>query len=687
MRDGRTLRGVRVVAVTLVVVAALVTTAAGTPTLDVRIDGQDVRDGDELVVTGDPSVRVEATANGSLRRVEILVNRSVRQSFTPDSESVMELVELDLDDGKHEISVRTVTESGEERQLTVTVTKDSTGPKILYTSPFQSSTNPGTETVDHANVTLAADLEDQSGIKRVRIRHTYEWIFAGQSEVTRDTYRIDDPGERFSQPMLLGLGENTVVVEAVDVNGQRRRHEMTIDVVDAQLPAIDIDRFEQDGGRIHVAGTVTDNVKFNSLSYRLVGTSQESFVLNPTTKEPARERLATDFEFTADVGEGETVRIVATDVAGNERVRELPFDYRGHLEPTVELEHEIATGYEGEVAFSGEVSDSRVTRVVLESVGPDGETIETLTPYEGDTRERVGFQGRIGAAPDETTLVVYVTDVRGGEHREAFRVDTTGLLTPTAASTPAPTLTPTLTSTQTATPASDGAAAMATETPTPTEEGGGSSLLSGLPGLPVLVALTVLVSVFTVGWKARAELAAVGKGVAEQAWNVGLWIGGGAAALTDWTAWVVGEARSAIGGLVGERLSGLDADRVNSSKEDDRTERRPYASLDDSDAGAAGATGPDTTEKMRSLGELVSLDPDEFDVHDAERLVEAIDADDTETVVQATECLGDLAVARPDLVSDAGAVGPVRDLRFTGNEAEQEAANRAVEKFRQAALV
>lgn len=438
--------GVSLAVVVLVLTAALAPVVDAQTTLTVSVDGTTVGDGDSVTVTDDPELALDLEEDESIQSVTVRVDGETRQSFAPNATAFSERVTLDLIDGEHEVSVLV----DDQERLTATVLKDSTGPLMTFTSPFESAGRPsnGEVSIDQANVTLAAELSDLSGVSEVQIERSYEWTFAGRSRRDRATYRIENPGTNVSQPLLFGLGENDLHVVAIDTHGQRRTHDITVRVFDTQRPVIELERFERTGDRLHVEGTVSDNVKVNSLAYRIEGTAQKSFVLNPTSAEPTRSRIAVDFAFTVPVGDStEAVVLEATDVADNEREWTVPLDYRGHLEPRVTIAETRVS--DGGVDVTGSVADGRVVQVVVESVGPDGSVVDSRTVYDGEATSSVEIRERLDAAGGETTVVIRAVDADGRTYSESATLATP---TPTRTPTATPSPTPTATATPTATP-------------------------------------------------------------------------------------------------------------------------------------------------------------------------------------------------------------------------------------------
>ncbi|AXG08936.1 hypothetical protein [Haloplanus rubicundus] len=450
MTPTRRRRRLAVLSITAVLAAVLAPTATGLVTLDVTVDGTPIRDGGSITVTEDPELGVDVGGDESIESVTIRVDGETRASFEPNTTALSERLTLDLTDGNHTVSVAVAPGN---RTLTATVRKDSTGPIVTVTSPFESAVAAptGQVAIDHGAATLAADLDDPSGVREVRIERVYEWRFGGQSRRSVETYRIENPGDNVSQPILFGHHRNELRIEAVDVHGQRRTYDVVVWVIDEDRPRIALDRVERSGGRLRVAGTVSDGTKVDSLSYRVGRSAQRTYVLNPTSPEPTRSRVDADFEFTARVGDdAAAVTVVATDVVGNTLLWAVPLDYRGSAAPTMTVDESATRAREGGVEVVGSVVGGWVTTVVVESVDAEGAVVDAVTVYDGAATDDVQVRDRVGAARGATTVVIRAVDVSGESHRASVTLGaSTPTETPVASS---PTGTPTRTPTVEATP-------------------------------------------------------------------------------------------------------------------------------------------------------------------------------------------------------------------------------------------
>lgn len=467
--------------------------AADGPTVAVTVEGTALPDGGSVTVSDDPDVTVDVEANATVDRVSIRVNGSERHSFAPDDTAFERTVTLDLDEGDHELTV--VAEANETASLAGTVTKDSTGPRISYTSPFTTDRSPPPDVVDldAADVTLAGDLHDASGVDRLYVERTYEYSFAGDSENARRQIRIDEPGDSFSRSLLLGLGENELLVRATDSRGQTRIHRTTLRVTDDTRPEITVTAVEPvaDGTEARIAGEVTDDVKVESLSVR-AGSDAESFLLNPTSKEPSRERLAATFETTVAADAG-TVVLEATDVAGNVRTEEVAVDLDRRVAPEIGVDRGRTVREDGAVRVRASVTGGETTGVVVETLDADGAILasETVHGPDGEARDEVAVDLRLPAADGETTVVLRATDARGEEHVRRLTV-----APPTPTPTPTPAATPTSTATATAVTTTPTLTPTSTPAPTPTAaDGDGRVLPVTTPVAVAVVGALVLVLV------------------------------------------------------------------------------------------------------------------------------------------------------------------------------------------------
>lgn len=397
-------------------------TADAATEVSVTVGEQDLATETPITVTDQPRARIKVTGDAPVEAVSVRVNGTTQHVLDPDGASVSRRVDLDLEQGPNRVTV--VVEADSVQTASGVVRLDTTRPRIAYTSPFSTSrlaAPPDRTTVDGANVTLAGDLSDVSRVKRVRVEWVYTYRFAGQSRRSARTYRLDDPGERFAQPLLLGLGENEVTVTAVDVHGHTRTHTFTLDVDDTERPRIELETVERDeNGTVRLAGRVTDNVKLDALAVSTSDASGERFLVNPTDLEPESSRTSRSFATTVSVGSRtDQVLLRATDVAGNTRELRVPVDYTDQVEPTITIDAAGTRFDDDTVTVQAAVHDGEITSVQVETVGPTGQPVDLETVHSGSTTDRVAVATELAAADGETTVRIRVRDTSGAEQVRA----------------------------------------------------------------------------------------------------------------------------------------------------------------------------------------------------------------------------------------------------------------------------
>lgn len=467
----------------VVFVGALAGVAAAQPSVSVSVDGEEVTDGSTVETGSDPELDISVEANKTIEFVEVRVDGESRERYSPDSESFSETLTLELDNGEHDVEV--VANTDEATTLEVTILKDSGRPFVEYTNPFETpgrGAPPSITTVSDAQVDLAGDLFDDTGVENIEIERTFQYRYAEQ-ETSREFYELEDPGDSFSQELFLGDGDNQITARYTDRLGNIRRHEFTLDVRDNEDPTVDLSvPGETTSEKITIDGTVSDNVKVQTFTITANGNTRT--LVGERSPEPDRDRLSVDFQTNVSLLEGEnTITVEATDNSDNTVTREFDVVYNRQIVPDIVIDCE-RTGLEsGQMAVRGSVEQGEITSVRLESVATESGEIVTITSiYEGGVTDQVTVDETLGVAAGETRMRLVVTDSQDDQHEQSFLVNpvTGGVFLdggagcdPSVPSTATPTETPTATATATAT----GTAADESPdaSPTPDDSGGGES--------------------------------------------------------------------------------------------------------------------------------------------------------------------------------------------------------------------
>jgi hypothetical protein len=311
--------------------------------------------------TGDP--RYAAVAETHARTNADLVVRDdgeTRHSFSPQAETFEETLLTDLAPGSNEVRLIARSTDDEVVSFRFTVLKDNRRPVVSFTSPFQTDQRgpPDSTNVSGSHVTLAGNIHDHTGVTRMSItRHTW-YAHAGAERVSRQTYRIDDPGSSFSQEVFLGNGSNRVEIELRDRLDNVRVYETTIVVVDEEVPELDLEAVPDhtNAPRVVVEGEVRDNGQLDQIAITADGGSRS--VVNSKGPEPDERRVAIDIETEVALDPGpNTFGVRAADLAGNEVTEEFTVVYEESIAPVIELDDD-RTGFtdDGDLELVGLVA-------------------------------------------------------------------------------------------------------------------------------------------------------------------------------------------------------------------------------------------------------------------------------------------------------------------------------------------
>jgi len=419
-------RGAFLLLAAVLLVGATTGVAVAEPTVSVSVDGQGVSEGETVQTGGDPTVDVEASADSPIELVEIRVNGEVRETYEPGSTSVSESTTLDLDNGEQ--TLRVIVNAEETTTFEATVLRDGAAPLIEYTNPLRTpsmGSPPDSTTVGDAEVTLSANLRDDTGVETIEIRRTFTYSFGGSSEQSVASHTIESPGDDFEQELFLGDGENDLRIRYVDEMGNVRVHEFTLVVDDSELPTIELSAPQRTGApQVRIRGEVTDNVKLQTVTVeRPDGTSFQP--ITERSPEPDRDRLAIEINEEISLSEGENEFAVrATDNAGNTASESITVVYDRQVAPRVTFDAD-GTGFEdGTLRVQGRVDRGEITRVGIESVDPDsGDVIDITSVYDGDATTRVDIDETLGVGDGEARIRVIITDAAGNQHEETFTAD------------------------------------------------------------------------------------------------------------------------------------------------------------------------------------------------------------------------------------------------------------------------
>ncbi|MFD1570537.1 hypothetical protein [Halorubrum laminariae] len=413
----------------------LVAVAAGQqdsgPQIDIAIDGEPVADGGERIVQSDPTANITVASNTSIDLIEIRVDGEIRHSYRPENRSFSRAVPLEL--GLNDNDVEIIADAERVATFEATVTKRTGAPRVKYTSPFTTTVKggpPDETTVPTGEVTIAGSLHTVSTVDRVTIERTFTYdLDNDENETDRDMYRIEDPGEEFSQDLRLGVGENDIVMRYVDAAGKTNTDEFTLVVDDETAPKMELDVPNvsySDSARIR--GSVSDETKLDRVTLERVDADGSQVLLTETDPGPDAERLNVTVDTRVALhhtDEPNEFRLVAEDTAGNTNEREFAIEHDPDPQVSVSVRETNTTAET--VRLAGNITDADVTRVTLETIDTDsGERLDIVRAHEtAGPVESVTFDRTLTAAPGRTVANLLVTHDGGAQYTESItpRVD------------------------------------------------------------------------------------------------------------------------------------------------------------------------------------------------------------------------------------------------------------------------
>ncbi|MFB6195151.1 MAG: hypothetical protein ABEI80_03195 [Haloplanus sp.] len=431
---------IAVVAAGLPVTAGTTPTETGgddSPTISVRVGNAPLTSGDTYHTRTDPWVEVSVSADTPISLVEVRVDGETRHTFEPERNTTTGSVHLDLETGRHRVSVVAKAEGVATHEATIV--KDDVAPVINYSSPFPGDplpegpeSPPSTEfTVSRANVSINSTLTDLSAIESVRITHEYQYRHPEETEATRDGRESYlHGGTSVNQSLYLVPGRNDITVRAEDAVGNVRIHEFTIIVDDGTPPSLtvtDIDWVSPT--RLHVEGRVSDRIQVQSVWAEATSGADDLEanapelhpLVFPQRTVPDRDRRTVVLDSTVyHPPETDHVVIGVNDTAGNERTRN--YSLSRFLAPNVTI-NDRRTGYVAGsvVSVGGRITDGQVANVSVESVDPTTGRIVDIRPVELGTNGTFGT--RLDGVPNRTRIRVRVRDARGEEYVTNTTVD------------------------------------------------------------------------------------------------------------------------------------------------------------------------------------------------------------------------------------------------------------------------
>lgn len=383
-------------------------------TTNVTVDGDQLANGGEHVVLEDPTANVSVESTGPVDLIEIRVNGEIRNSYRPDTRSFERAVPLTLNPNENTIEV--IARGDSVTTFKTTLTKNTAAPRVQYTSPFSTTVLGGPENetnVSSGQVTLAGNLHTVSEVDRIQIERTYVSNTSdGDNQTNRELYHITDPGDSFSQDLLLGTGSNEIVARYTDINGRTNTDSFEIIVDDATDPTITLNAPDESyTSSVRIHGEIRDETKLNRIAINRTSNNASQILLTSSSSEPDQDRLSYTLDTMLDLynnNEHNEFRLVAEDAAGN--IQEQTFTVKYDPTPQVTLAKNITNATSETVHIVGTVSEAQISQVTLETIDTrSGERLDITRVYDaGLTTTAVEFDQRLTAAPEGTVVNILV---------------------------------------------------------------------------------------------------------------------------------------------------------------------------------------------------------------------------------------------------------------------------------------
>lgn len=229
------------------------------PSVSLGLDGEPVAAGSYSLTASDPTLAVDAsieTAGAELETVGFRVNSRVVRTYAVDGAEASVSLALPLSTGNNSVRVVVEDSGGRLAQRDLTVGKDDLAPWIGLSRP--EPTEPRRRipnlTVNRSLVTFGVETAEFTGVR--------EAFLEVSGEDGRDAAFRTDPGDRFEQTLLVGLGNTTATIRVTDELGNVRTRRFRVELNDSQAPTVSLDPYpaRTTERTVTLTGTLADNV-------------------------------------------------------------------------------------------------------------------------------------------------------------------------------------------------------------------------------------------------------------------------------------------------------------------------------------------------------------------------------------------------------------------------------------------
>jgi|GEM_PF-4133279 len=405
------------------------------PNISVTVGDTLLPAGETITTTNNPELTLAIAADARIEIISVRVDEETRRSYVPNSTTYSETTTLDLDAGTHQLSVVVRTTEG-TTTYDATVIEDSGAPLVTFESPISAGfVGPNgtyeqlndTYTLNKSSIELRGRIHDQSNVEQVIIEHEYRYQYGGEPRDTDTRIEITEPNQTIARTLRLGpaqpdvgSGVNSLRIELRDEFGHIREYETTLRVEDTDPPNITV--LEQypvaTRSAVRIDAEATDRVGLASVGLRIGPANGSGQQYLYTERQPTKQAISKLISPTVDVFDGtRNITLIATDQAGKTTTRELTVNYTELVTPQIQFNRSLSGSVDGQtVQAAGTVSNGQITRVRVETLSPDGDTIDINSVYSGGVTENVTFRERLDAESYPASVRVRVIDVTGAEH-------------------------------------------------------------------------------------------------------------------------------------------------------------------------------------------------------------------------------------------------------------------------------
>lgn len=411
------------------------------PNISVTVAGTQLPAGGELTTTNNPQLHLDVAGDAPIEIISIRIDGETRRSYVPNASSFTEQTTLNLDSGTHELSIVVRTTAG-TTTYSATVIEDSAAPLLTFESPISAGfigENGSYEqlnnsyTLNRSSVELNAKIHDQSEVSRVIIEQRYSYQYGGSPEDSTTLIEITEPNDTISQQLRfgpvqpdVGSGVNTLRIELRDEYGHIREYETQIRVEDDAPPNISVLEHHPVATRsaVRINATAQDRVGLASVGYRAGPENGSGQQYLYTERQPTKQAVSRVVTPTVEVLDGtKNITLIATDHAGNTAMQETSVNYTELVTPKIRF-NQSRSGSVGPrtIQAAGEVYDGQISRVRVETLTPDGDTIDINSVYSGGVTEAVSFEEHLDAESYPAAVRVRVLDTTGTEHTKTIEL-------------------------------------------------------------------------------------------------------------------------------------------------------------------------------------------------------------------------------------------------------------------------